>query len=94
MKFISPDRRTLTICWLVLMALTVGTMISGRVTSEVALSAFLIISLGIITWFKSMLILRYYLNLKSASKGWNKAFNSYLFIVLGIITAIFLIGKF
>jgi len=94
MKFISPDRRTLTICWLVLMALTVGTMISGRVTSEVALSAFLIISLGIITWFKSMLILRYYLNLKSASKGWNKAFNIYLFIVLGIITAIFLIGKF
>ncbi len=94
MKFISPDRRTLTICWLVLMALTVGTMISGRVTSEVALSAFLIISLGIITWFKSILILRYYLNLKSASKGWNKAFNSYLFIVLGIITAIFLIGKF
>lgn len=94
MKFISPDRRTLTLCWLVLIALTVGTMISGRVTSEAALSAFLIVSLGIITWFKSMLILRYYLNLRSASKGWNKAFNSYLFVVLGIITAIFLIGKF
>lgn len=93
MKFQNPSIRTLVFCWLALMILTIGTMLSGRVTSEVALSATLIISLAVITWFKSMLILRYYLNLRTASKGWNKAFNSYLFIVLGIITLIFLLGK-
>ncbi|MBL4895135.1 MAG: cytochrome C oxidase subunit IV family protein [Emcibacter sp.] len=93
MKFQNPNIRTLVFCWLALMILTIGTMLSGRVTSEVALSATLIISLAAITWFKSMLILRYYLNLRTASKGWNKAFNSYLFIVLGIITLIFLLGK-
>ena len=93
MKFQNPNIRTLVFCWLALMILTIGTMLSGRVTSEVALNATLIISLAVITWFKSMLILRYYLNLRTASKGWNKAFNSYLFIVLGIITLIFLLGK-
>ena len=90
MKFKNPSIRTLIFCWLALMVLTIGTMVSGRVNSDVALSSILIISLGFITWFKSMIILRYYLNLASASKGWNKAFNSYLFIVLGIIMLIFL----
>lgn len=93
MKFKNPSTRTLILCWVVLMALTIGTMLSGRVTSEFSLSAALILSLGLITWFKSMLILRYYLNLRTASKGWNQAFNSYLFIVLGIIMLIFLLGK-
>ncbi|VAV99809.1 hypothetical protein MNBD_ALPHA01-1449 [hydrothermal vent metagenome] len=91
MKFRNPSTKTLITCWLALMLLTIGTMITGRVTSEVALSNILIISLGFITWFKSMLILRYYLNLASASRGWNKAFNSYLFVVLGIIMVIFLL---
>lgn len=93
MKFKSPPAPTLLICWLILMALTVGSMLSGRVTTDTALSAGLIVSLGIITWFKSMMILRYYLNLRTASSGWNKAFNSYLFVVLGIIITIFLLGK-
>lgn len=94
MKFKSPSPRLLTICWLILMGLTVGTMFSGQVTMQTSLSALLIVTLGLITWFKSMLILRYYLNLRTASSGWNKALNSYLFIVLGIITTIFLLGKF
>ncbi|MBL4800302.1 MAG: cytochrome C oxidase subunit IV family protein [Emcibacter sp.] len=93
MEFKNPSTRILLLCWLALMILTVGTMLSGRVTSETALSSGLIISLGIITWFKSMLILRYYLNLRTASRGWNRAFNSYLFVVLGIVTLIFLLGK-
>lgn len=91
MKFKNPSTKTLLICWLALIILTIGTMVTGRVTSDVALSSLLIISLGFITWFKSMLILRYYLNLASASRGWNKAFNSYLFVVLGIIMMIFLL---
>ncbi len=91
MKFKNPSIRTLIFCWLALMILTIGTMISGRVTSDVALSSVLIITLGFITWFKSMIILRYYLNLASASTGWNKTFNSYLFAVLGIIMLIFLL---
>lgn len=93
MNFKNPSTRTLIICWLILIGLTIGTMTSGQVTSITALSPLLIITLAIITWFKSMLILRYYLNLANASKGWNKAFNSYLFIILGIITLIFLLGK-
>ena len=90
MNFKNPSIRTLIFCWLALMVLTIGTMLSGRVTSDVALSGTLIITLGFITWFKSMLILRYYLNLASASSGWNRAFNSYLFVVLGVIMLIFL----
>ena len=93
MKFNNPSTQNLILCWLILMIFTIGTMLSGRAISGGVLSGVLIISLGFITWFKSMLILRYYLNLKSASKGWNKAFNSYLFIVLGVITLIFLLGK-
>ncbi len=91
MKFKNPDTKTLITCWLALVLLTIGTMTTGRITSEVALSNILIISLGFITWFKSMLILRYYLNLASASRGWNKVFNSYLFVILGIIMVIFLL---
>lgn len=93
MTFKNPSTRTLILCWVVLMALTIGTMISGRATSDTALTAALVLSLGLITWVKSMLILRYYLNLRTASKGWIKGFNSYLFIVLGIIMLIFLLGK-
>ncbi|PCI33553.1 MAG: hypothetical protein COB54_04440 [Alphaproteobacteria bacterium] len=93
MNFKNPSTRTLILCWVVLMALTIGTMMSGRATSDAALTAGLVLSLGLITWVKSMLILRYYLNLRTASKGWNKGFNIYLFIVLGIIMLIFLLGK-
>jgi len=93
MKFKNPDYRTLLICWLALIGLTAGTMLSGHVTSDRALSNLLIISLGLITWVKSMLILRYYLNLRSASRGWNRAFFSYIFIILGTVTAIFILGR-
>ena len=93
MNFKSPSLRSLLLCWLVLLILTLGTMISGRVTSNISLTTLLIISLGLITWFKTLLILRYYLNLKSASKGWNHAFGGYLFVLLGLITLIFLTGK-
>ena len=74
MTFKNPSTRTLILCWVVLMALTIGTMISGRATSDTALTAALVLSLGLITWVKSMLILRYYLNLRTASKGWIKGF--------------------
>jgi len=93
MIFKNPSIRTLMICWIILIGLTIGTMMTGRVMTDTSLSGLSIIALGVITWVKSMLILRYYLNLKSASRGWNKVFNSYLFIILGIITLIFLLGK-
>ncbi len=93
MKFENPNYFILATCWITLVALTIGTMITGRVTSEASLSMSLILSLAVITWFKSMLILRYYLNLRTASKGWNKAFLIYLFFIIGTISLIFLLGK-
>ncbi|MCF6195087.1 MAG: cytochrome C oxidase subunit IV family protein [Emcibacter sp.] len=93
MKFTNPSPKTLFFCWLALMALTIGTMLSGHATSDIALSDLLILALGLITWVKAMVILRYYLNLRAASRGWNRAFSSYLFVVLGIIMAIFIVGK-
>ncbi len=93
MKFQNPGIKILTICWVILILLTVGTMFSGNVSTTDSLSSPMIILLGVITWFKSMLILRYYLNLQSSTKGWNRAFNFALLVLLSILVAIFLIGK-
>lgn len=93
MIFKNPSRRLLVFCWVLLVLLAVGTLFSGQATSLNRLPPLLILSLGILTWVKAMLVLRYYLNLKSASRGWNRAFNSYLFIILAILTSIFVLGK-
>ncbi len=93
MNFKNPDYRTLFLCWLALMALTAGTMLTGHAATDQTLSDLLVVSLGLITWVKAMVILRYYLNLRSASRSWNKAFFSYIFLVLGTITVIFILGR-
>ncbi|WP_339863525.1 cytochrome C oxidase subunit IV family protein [Paremcibacter congregatus] len=93
MNFQSPPPRALVFCWLFLLLLTLASMFSGQATRLITLSAPMIFTLGLITWGKALLMLRYYLNLKAASRGWNKAFGGYLFIVTGLLTAIFLIGK-
>ena len=87
-----PSRTTLLIAWLILMALSVGTLFTGRVSQQTALGPLFVLSLFAITWLKSRFILRYYLNLRAASKGWQVGFAFYIFLLLALIFAIYLGG--
>ncbi len=84
-----PGIRLLARAWAIMMLLTVGTMIAGRVTSDVTLGVAWMVALSAITWGKSLFILRYYLNLRAAEGGWNKAFSSFLFVLLLLILLLF-----
>lgn len=90
-----PSRKTLAAAWLALMALTIGTMAAGRVTTTSSLGPLSMTALAAITWLKATWILRYYLDLKSAGRGWNTAFTLFLFLLLAIVVAIYVIpGQF
>ena len=84
-----PGIGLLTRAWAIMMLLTVGTIIAGRVTSDVTLGVAWMVALSVITWGKSLFILRYYLNLRAAKGGWNKAFSSFLFVLLLLILLLF-----
>jgi len=86
-----PTRKELIYAWVAMMVLTVGTMFAGRVTSTQTLGIIWMSALMVITFMKARYILRYYLNLKAATGGWNSAFNAFLFILLLSILAIFAI---
>ena len=89
----TPSRKTLLIAWLILMALSVGTLFTGRVIGKTALGPLFVLSLFVITWLKSRFILRYYLNLRAASRGWQIGFALYIFILLALIFMIYLGGR-
>jgi len=78
--------RTLTLVWLALMCATGLTMISGRVTDISSIGWLWSSTLLIVTWLKARLILSYFLNLKSATRGWNQVFT---FLVTVILLAVF-----
>jgi len=86
-----PGARLLTMAWAAMMLLTIGTMIAGRVTSDVTLGVIWMVALSAITWGKSLFILRYFLNLRVAEGSWNKAFSRFLFVLLLIILLLFAI---
>ena len=49
------------------------------------------LALLMVTGFKSLWILRYYLNLRASTKGWNSAFISFLLSLLTLIYGLYLI---
>ena len=80
-----PSFRLLTIAWLLLIALTLGTIFTGRVGELEPIGLTWTAALLIVTGFKAITILRWFLNLRAASAGWNTLFISYLVILLLII---------
>ena len=87
-----PSVKTLFIVWLSLMAATVGTMFTGKVTAIESIGPLWMGLLLVVTYFKATLILGYYLDLKSATGGWNKGFNGLVAAILIAIYALYLSG--
>ena len=92
MQFRQPTRKELLLAWFALMGLTIGTMLSGRVTQDVTLGGLFMSGLLVVTGIKAYWILRYYLNLRAAPPGWNAAFIAYLVFLLLIILVLYLVG--
>ncbi len=88
----SPIRK-LFIVWLCLMALTIGTMIAGKVTSTASLGLYWIGGLMLVSFVKAKLILDYYLELKTAYGAWDKLFTSMIALLLIILTGIYIAQK-
>ncbi len=87
-----PGRKSLFLAWLVLMALSVGTLLTGRVSETSRLGPALLLSLLVLTGLKATWILRHFLNLRAAPRGWNLAFMAYLVVLLSVIFGIYLYG--
>lgn len=87
-----PSRRTLFIAWLVLMALTVGTMLAGHVTSSRSLGMIWTSAILLISWAKARTILQVYLNLRAAPRGWQSGFNAILIILLLLLLGLYAIN--
>ena len=84
--------RTLLIVWAILMALSIATMIAGKVTDVQSPGLLWMAILLLVAGSKAILILRYYLDLKSASEGWSKAFISLVSLLLLTLFALYAIG--
>ena len=84
-----PGVRQLLAAWVLLMALTVGTMIAGRVTSAATLGLAWTALLMAITWAKARTILMVYLNLRVAPGHWKTGFAATLVFVLLLILGIY-----
>ncbi len=78
-----PSRKSLFIAWALLIALTVGTIFTGRVTYQSTLGVPLFASLLLVTWLKASIILRIYLNLRTVPAAADA-----LTILIGLILAV------
>ncbi len=84
-----PTTRQLIMAWALLMTLTIGTMIAGRVTSAASLGLLWTALLMAITWAKARTILMVYLNLRVAPAHWKSGFSATLVFVLLLILGIY-----
>ena len=87
-----PSRRALLLAWALLMALTVGTMIAGKVTSAASLGLFWTAALLAISWAKARTILLVYLNLRAAPRHWRSGFGGALVFLLLVIFGLYALG--
>ncbi len=87
-----PQPKTLSIVWIVLMALSGATMIVGNVTNTLSLGMTWMALLLVVTLVKSTLILQYYLDLKSSTSGWSKAFIGLVSVMLVIVFGLYAAG--
>ena len=90
MQFSSyPSLRTLLWVWLILIVLSAGTLFAGRATTGETLGILGAAALFAITFFKTKLILNYYLDLKAATGSWNTLFSSLIFLILLILFGLY-----
>jgi hypothetical protein len=87
-----PSRKTLLAAWALMMALSLGTILAGRVTLDAPLGALFMLALLALTLVKAMAILRVYLNLRAAPAGWTAGFLAYLVLLLTVVLLLYLIG--
>ncbi len=81
--------RALIWVWLVLIALSAGTLFVGGATSEESFGILGGAAVFGITFFKTKLILNYYLDLKAAIGNWNMFFSSLVFLILLILFGLY-----
>ena len=86
-----PSRKALTLAWLTLMILTIGTMGAGKVEIAVHLGPLWSSILLILTGLKTGLILWFYLNLRRSSSGWQRGFGVFLLLLLVFILGAYLL---
>ena len=84
--------RPIEAAWIMLMALTVGTMFFGRVTTTGRVGAIFLVALAMVTFFKARIILRRYLHLNRAP-GWAATYDTFVAVVLICVVGLFLIGN-
>ena len=89
-----PTTRDILLAWAVLMALTIGSMIAGKVTSAASLGIAWTAALLVITWAKAQRILLVYLNLRAAPAHWRTGFSPALAFMLILLLAIYAFGFF
>jgi len=89
-----PTTRLIVLTWLLLMALTIGTMVAGKVTSAASLGFVWTVVLLAITWAKARGILLVYLNLRAAPAHWRSGFGTALAFMLLLLLAIYAVGFF
>ncbi len=87
-----PSRRTLIIAWAALMALTVGTMVAGKVTSTASLGLLWTAALLAISWAKARFILLTYLNLRAAPRHWRSGMSGAIVFLLAVIFGLYALG--
>ena len=79
------DEKRLTRAWLMLLALTAGTAVAGRVTAtENGLALVWLVALGLVSMLKARMILMDYLDLKGA-RDWAAGFTAALVFLVAIV---------
>jgi hypothetical protein len=89
-----PAPKTILLTWALLMALTIGTMLAGKVTSAASLGIAWTAVLLAITWAKTRGILLVYLNLRAAPAHWRSGFGTAIAFLLLLLLAIYAFGFF
>lgn len=90
----APPIRALSLIWLTLILLSVGTLFTGQVSDKSSIGPVWMLGLLAVTFFKSVLILNYFLDLKAATRGWSQLFIILLLIILILIYGIYVVGIF
>ncbi|MCW8861795.1 MAG: cytochrome C oxidase subunit IV family protein [Rhodospirillales bacterium] len=83
MRFPLPDKKLLIASWLLLLALTVASMISGRASAGdlTPIGGFGMALVLAATALKAQQILYVYLNLRQSTAGWRAFFIAFLIVV-------------
>ena len=89
-----PTVRLILLTWAGLMALTIGTMVAGKVTSAASPGIAWTAVLLAITWAKARGILLVYLNLRAAPAHWRSGLATAIAFLLLLLLVIYAFGFF